>query len=221
MPEAAVALDQAVLSWASLASFLSAFLPAFFAGLAVNVSIAAAAMSCGLLAGAPLALARQTQGWRGRTADALVAPLRAAPTFVVMFFLLNVMPRELTFGPWALAMSPWAAVSLALAVYATAYVSDTAVVALQQWRQGARGAALLWLMGLLRAFFVMVLSSGFGAAIGVVEATTVTLRALEGLPTLGARLALMGLVVAVFVALFQTLYALTDRLRARLAARLA
>jgi His/Glu/Gln/Arg/opine family amino acid ABC transporter permease subunit len=221
MPETAAALGAVAALASAAASFLSGFLPAFFSGLAVNVGIAAAAVAGGLLAGLPLALARQGPGRGGQVAAALVAPLRAAPTFVVMFFLLNVLPRELALGPWTLAVSPWTAVALALAVYATAYVSDTATVALQQWHEGARGAALLWLMGLLRSFFVMVLSSGFGAAIGVVEATTVTLRALETLPTLGGKLALMGLVVTLFVALFQTLYALTDRVRGALAARLA
>jgi ABC-type amino acid transport system permease subunit len=206
---------------AAVWALLPTFAPAFVAGLAVNVGIAAAAVAGGLLVGLPLALARQAPGWRGRGASALVVPLRAAPTFVVMFFMLNALPPTLALGPLALTMTPWAAVTLALAVYASAYVSDTALVALQQWQQGARGAALLWLMGLLRAFFVMVLSSGFGAAVGVVEATTVTLRALETLPTLGGKLLLMGMVVGSFVALFQSLYALTDALRARLQARWA
>jgi hypothetical protein len=110
-------------------------------------------------------------------------------------------------------------VTLALAVYATAYVSDTALVAWQQWAQGDRRGALLWPLALLRGFYVMVLSSGFGAAIGVVEATAVTLRALESLPTAGTKFALMALAVGLFVALFQALYALTDRLRRRLQAQ--
>lgn len=200
---------------------LPVFIPAFFAALVVNFGIASCSVLGGLLFGLPLAALRLAGGGSARLAGALVVPLRAAPTFVVMFFLLNALPSTLALGPWTLAMTPWLAVVLSLAVYATAYVSDTALEALRQWRGGARGAALLFLMGLVRAFFVMVLSSGFGAAVGVIEATTVTLRAVEGLKSLGDRLLLMALVMLIFVAIFQCIYAVIDRLRLRLLARLA
>ena len=122
-------------------------------------------------------------------------------------------------GPWDWTMTPWLAVVLSLALYATAYVSDNALDAMQQWRAGAHGGALLFLMGLVRAFFVMVLSSGFGAAVGVTEATSVTLRAIDSLPELGDRLALMAVVMAIFVAIFQSIYAAIDALRRHLLAR--
>ena len=200
---------------------LPRFVPAFFAALGVNFGIALAAVAGGLLCGVPLAAARLSGGAAGRLAGWVVAPLRAAPTFVVMYFLLNAVPARLSLGPWQANMSPWLAVVLALAVYATAYVCDNAVDAMRHWRAGERGAALLFLMGLARAFFVMVLSSGFGAAVGVIEATTVTLRALEALDDLGSRLGLMALVMMLFVAIFQCIYAIIDRLRRQLAARLA
>ena len=41
-----------------------------------------------------------------------------------MFFLLNALPQGLQLGPWQLAMTPWLAVTLSLAVYASAYVCD-------------------------------------------------------------------------------------------------
>lgn len=200
---------------------LSRFVPAFFAALGVNFGIALAAVAGGLLCGLPLAAFRLADGAAGRLAGWVVAPLRAAPTFVVMFFLLNAAPAHLSLGPWQVSMSPWLAVVLALAVYATAYVCDNALDALHHWRAGERGAALLFLMGLVRAFFVMVLSSGFGAAVGVIEATTVTLRALEALDGLGSRLGLMALVMMLFVAVFQCIYAVIDRLRRWLTVRLA
>jgi ABC-type amino acid transport system permease subunit len=204
-----------------MSELLLDFLPRFAAALGVNIGIAAWAVLGGLLLGLPLAAARLLPGLSGRAAALLIALLRAAPTFVVMFFLLNALPHGLSLGPLALAMTPWLAVVLSLAVYATAYVSDNALDALQQWRLGERLAAVLFPMGLLRAFFVMVLSSGFGAAVGVVEATTVTLRQIEALEDNGQRLALMGVVVALYVLLFQSLYLLIDRLRARLLRRLS
>lgn len=196
------------------------FVPAFFAALAVNFGIALASVLGGLGLGLPLAAGRLAGGATGRLAALVVVPLRAAPTFVVMFFLLNALPAHLALGRLSFVMTPWWAVVLALAAYATAYVCDNALDAMRQWRAGARGAALLFLMGLVRAFFVMVLSSGFGAAVGVVEATTVTMRALDALEDPGDRLALMALVTIIFVAIFQTLYLLIDHLRQRLLSRL-
>lgn len=199
---------------------LATFLPRFLAALGVNFGIAGASVLCGLALGLPLAAARMAPGPAARAAHALVGVLRAAPTFVVMFFLLNALPRGVAIGDWHLGMTPWLAVMLSLAIYATAYVSDNALDAAQQWRQGSRLAAWLFPMGLARAFFVIVLSSGFGAAVGVVEATTVTLRQIEALDGTDQRLALMALVVALYVAVFQLIYLLIEQLRQRLLTRL-
>lgn len=199
-----------------MTGLLAEFLPRFVAALGVNIGIAASALACGLLLGLPLAVGCLLPGLPGRATRLLLALLRAAPSFVLMFFLLNALPQGLQLGPWELAMTPWLAVTLSLAVYASAYVCDNAVEALQQWREGSRLAAALLPMGLVRAFFVMVLSSGFGAAVGVVESTSVTLQQIEALDDPRQRLALMALVVGLYVLLFQAIYALTGRLRDRL-----
>ena len=73
---------------------LSDFLPLFLAGMAVNFEIAAIAIALGLLLGVLLAATRVYGGFPGAAAASLVALMRAAPTFVVMFFLLNTMSRE-------------------------------------------------------------------------------------------------------------------------------
>ncbi|ALV06140.1 hypothetical protein [Roseateles depolymerans] len=145
-------------------------------------------------------------------ARVLTALLRAAPAFVVMYVLLHAMPPQWGIGPEA-------AVALALAFYAAAYVADTLQPAVQDWRIGGTAGAQLFLTGLVRCFFVMVLSSGFGAAVGVVEATAVTLRALEQLPTTADRLGLMACVVLVFIALRQAVQAGMAALRRWIPAR--
>lgn len=207
----------------ALASLLPAFVPDFVRALGTNLWLAGQAVGMGLPLGAALALARlgspagQAEGALRRAtrrgAGIAVGLLRAAPTFVVLHFMLHALPSRWSVGP-ALA------VALALAAYAAAYVADNALEALRDWRGGDAGSALLFLMGLARAYFVMVLSTGFGAAVGVVEATAVTLRALERLPTAGDRLLLLAGVVATFVALFQGVYALIDAGRRRLVRRL-
>lgn len=191
---------------------LPVFVPAFVRGLGTNLSLAANALAMGLPAGLLLAALRLPAAaqhiappWRrlaAGSAGVLVALLRAAPVFVVMHVLLDALP-----GRWA--MSAQGAVALALAAYATAYVADNALAAICDWRAGAGGNALLllFLMGLARVFFVMVLSSGFGAAIGVTEATAATLRTLEQLPAVSDRLWLIGGVVLVFIALRQGVHA--------------
>jgi ABC-type amino acid transport system permease subunit len=69
------------------------FLPSFLAGMAVNFEIAAIALALGLVLGGLLALTRAYGGVAGITAGSAVGLMRAAPTFVVMFFLLNALPR--------------------------------------------------------------------------------------------------------------------------------
>ena len=199
---------------AALLQALPDFAGDFVVALGTNLTLAGEALVLGLPAGLALGLARLPSAaptgslrlWsclrRGveRAAHGVVALLRAAPTFVVMYVLLNAMPAD-----WAISAP--AAVAAALAVYAAAYVADNLLATLVDRRAGVRGGALLFLMGLARLYFVMVLSSGFCAGVGVTEATAVTLRTLEQLPTLGDRLWLMAGVVSVFVVIRVAVYA--------------
>lgn len=213
----------------ALLQALPVFVPDFGRALLVNLAIAAQALAIGLPAGlllgllcCPAADPGAAPAWRrlaGHAAAGVVGLLRAAPAFVVMYVLLHALSAG-----WA--VSAQSAVALALAAYAAAYLADHLLATLVDWRAGAHGGALLFVLGVVRVYFVMVLSSGFGAAIGVTEATAVTLRALERLPTFGDRLWLLAGVVLVFIALRQTVQAaihgvrwLVERRTGRLAAR--
>lgn len=192
---------------------LSRFVPDFLSGLLVNFQMASLALLGGLMLGVPLALARFRHGLATAPAAGLAAVMRSVPTFVTMFFLINVIPASFYVAGWQFGMSPWAAVVVALAMYASAYVSDNALEALRQIRSGSPVAAQLFLMSLLRVFFVLVLTSGFGAAIGVVEASTVTMRAIDALPRASDKLMLLGLVIVIFTVCFQAFYQIIKRLR--------
>ena len=200
---------------------LSWFLPAFFKGLGVNFQLAFWVLLGGLPLGLLLAFLRLGAGWTARLAGWLVTLLRAVPTFVVMFFLVNVLPGNFSVVGNAMAMTPKAAIVLALIIYMTAYVSDNALDALSQLRTGSTAAALLFLTNLLRDFFVTVLSTSFGAALGVVEAVTVTLRAIEAMPLVSDRLMLIGVVMLILTVCFQTIYQLVNLLRSQLIQRYA
>lgn len=199
---------------------LPSFLPAFFGGLAVNFYSAVCGTVGGLLLGFIFALLRLAGGVGGAVASGVVGLFRATPVFVVMFFLVNVLPSTLSVGPFSVAMSPWLAVVMALIIYGSAYIADNALEPIRDLRKGSYRLALLFIMSLVRMFFVMVLASGFGAAVGVIEATTVSVRAVESLPNVSDRLMLIGIVIAIFTITFQTIYRLTDFARQKLAARL-
>jgi hypothetical protein len=62
----------------------------------------------------------------------------------------------------------------------------------------AARCALLFLPNVTRAFFVLVMSSVAGAAIGVTEGITIILRQAEQLPTLGDRLVLFAIGIVLF-----------------------
>jgi hypothetical protein len=176
----------------------SEFLPRLLAGMAINFEIAGIAISLGLVLGLVLALARHYGGVAGAAAASAVALMRAAPTFVVMFFLLNAIPRDATLFGQEFALSGIMTVALSLIPYSASYVADSGVEALKQLRGGSPLGALLFLPNITRAFFVLVMSSSAGAAIGVVEGITVILRQAEHLPTLADKLVLFAVGIVLF-----------------------
>jgi len=171
-------------------SLSSNFLPALLTGVSVDFEIAGIALVLGLALGVLLAFARSQGGVAGIGAGLIVGLMRAAPTFVVMFFLLNALPRG--------GMSGIMIVAVSLVPYAAAYVADSAVDALRQLHSGSPLICLLILPNIARAFFVLVMSSSAGAAIGVPEGVAVILRQAEKMPSTGNTLVVFVIGVACF-----------------------
>ena len=194
----------------------SGFLPRFLAGMAVNFEIAVLALAVGLAVGLLLALGRLRGGVAGGIAASAIALMRAAPTFVVMFFLLNAIPRDASLFGVPLALSGVMAVALSLVPYSAAYIADAGAEALRQWRAGSTLGALLFLPNVTRAFFVLVMSSSAGAAIGVTEGITVILRQAEQLPALDDRLVLFAIGIVLFGIPLQLGFAVMSYLQRRL-----
>jgi hypothetical protein len=166
------------------------FLSAFLSGMSVDFEIAGIALVLGLVFGFVLAIARFRGGVMGTAATIVVGLMRAAPTFVVMFFLLNAMPHGVLSGVMIVAVS--------LVPYAAAYVADSGVDALHQWRAGAHHAALLVLPNIARAFFVLVMSASAGAAIGVPEGIAIILREAQKFSSIGDMLILFTVGIVCF-----------------------
>jgi hypothetical protein len=190
----------------------SDFVPQLLAGMVVNFQIAAIALLVGLAVGGLLTLAKLAGGVRGAVATTLIGLMRAAPTFVVMFFLLNIIPSDAT-------PSGIMTVALSLVPYAAAYVADNGGEALRQLRDGSPLGALLFLPNVTRAFFVLVMSSSAGAAIGVPEGIAVILREAELMPTLGDKMVLFAIGILCFGVTLQAGFALMRLLQRHLSRR--
>lgn len=177
---------------------LEEFLRQLLAGIAVNFEIAGLAIAAGIVVGLALAALRLRGGIGGRAAAVAVGLMRAAPTFVVMFFLLNTVPRDTGLFGNSSPLSGIMTVALSLVPYSAAYVCDSGTDAMQQLRRGSPLGALLFLPNLVRAFFVLVMSSGAAAAIGVTEGISIILRYADRVPSLGGKFALFAVGVAAF-----------------------
>lgn len=194
----------------------SVFLPQLLTGIAVNFKIAGIALVVGLALGVPLALARLRGRVTSSVAATLIGLMQAAPTFVVMYFLLNIIARDATLFGYSIALSGVMTVALSLVPYAAAYIADNGAEALQHLRRGAPLAALLFLPNVTRAFFVLVMSSSAGAAIGVGEGVAVILREAERVPSLGGKFILFAIGIFLFGLALQTGFAAMNLLMRRL-----
>ena len=174
------------------------FLPKFLAGMVVNFKIAAIALVIGLALGLLLAAGRLSGGVVTALTVSIIALMRAAPTFVIMFFLLNAIPRDATLFGAPFALSGVMTVALSLVPYSAAYVADAGVDGIRHLRAGTTHGAFLFFPNLTRAFLVMVMSSSVGAAIGVTEGITVILRQAEQLPDFNDRLVLFAIGIVLF-----------------------
>jgi ABC-type amino acid transport system permease subunit len=173
-------------------------------GMVTNFEIAGLSLLLGLVFGVPVALAQLRRGVLAFLAGSLVAFMRAVPTFLVMFFLLYALPRRITLGGTVFTPPGSAIVAASLLPYVAAYVSDNLLDAIRQWRAGSVLAALQILPNLTRAFFVCVMASSAGAAIGVTEAITVLMRYAGRYPDLSSRLGIYAIGVACFGVTLQT-----------------
>jgi hypothetical protein len=147
----------------------------------------------------------------------ITSVMRAAPTFVVMFFLLNAIPRDATLFGVPFALSGLMAVALSLVPYSAAYIADAGVDAIRHLRAGTIHGAFLFLPNVTRAFFVLVMSSSAGAAIGVTEGITVILRQAEQLPNLDDRLVLFAIGIVMFGIPLQIAFALIGLMQRHIA----
>jgi hypothetical protein len=192
------------------------FLMQVLAGMRVNLQIASLALVIGLALGTPPAFARLRHGVLGAICAGIMGLMRAAPTFVVMFFLLDAIPPHIYLFGKSFTLSSMMIVVLSLVPFSTYYVAESGAESINQLRLHSPLAALLFFPNLVRAFFVLVMASSSGAAIGVHESITTILRQSERMSDPGDRLALFALGAMLFGITLQTGFALVNLLRRHL-----
>ena len=188
------------------------FIPVLLRGFLVDLWIAVATAGIGLAVELPIALLRLKVAWIRPALRIVIRPLQAAPVYVVMFFLLSMLPDEVVILGRPMMIGGVTVMILAQCTFMIPYVAEAGFDALGRLAAGERDQALLFLPNLLRGFNVVIMSSGFGAAIGVAEAVGVTAREAEMLEHMSERVVLFLIAIALFVSFFSAANLLVQRL---------
>lgn len=178
-------------SFILIVGFLNAF--------KTNLEVGIYALLGGILFALPLTWLRIRGGFLGKCSETFISLLRAFPVFVLMFVLLNLFSRtfqDLTNN------EPKTALILALCAYATAVISDAAQDSWQHFHLAELTEALLIIPNLLRIFTILVMSSSVGAAVGVQDAVSFTLKSADQMPDANERILTVFLVTVFFMLFF-------------------
>jgi len=154
-----------------LIGVLLAWSPYLLGGFAWNVLIALVAMLIGTLMGTLLAAMRLTPHGPIKWLGIAITELgRNIPTIVFQFYLVMMLPVEWHMpGGWTWVLPAWLKASIALAVAVIGFTSDNLLLAMQNWRLGRRGAALLFIPSWGNYLIIIVLASSTASIIGVAE----------------------------------------------------
>lgn len=203
-------------------NFLPAgFIPDLLSGMKVNFQIASVTLIVGLLIGVGLTLVSLLGGIASMIIGVFIAVIRAMPTFLAMICLLYLIPKQVVIAGSSYVLSGFLIVTLSLLPYAVAYVFDNFSESIRQWRRGQLVTALQLLPNLSRLYFILIMSSSAGAAIGVTEGVTTLLRYASRLESIQERLLLYAVGILFFGIVMQTAFALINRLRAIMIAKVS
>ena len=149
---------------------LATWTPFLAAGFGWNMAVSLTAMAIGTPVGILLALLRERSGWGLRQSGGVVTMFaRAAPTFVMLFYLAYAVPGSFELLGVVVTVPAWFKASLALGIAVAGYVSDTALAALRHLRRGETAEALLFLPSWTSYFLIIVMASATASVIGVPE----------------------------------------------------
>lgn len=178
--------------------FVIDFLRAFW----VNIGVGFVALIFGLLLGIPFAYLRASGGWIGKVIAFVSGCLRAAPVFVLLFLVFNILTQVVDASSLIADFTPAIALSIALSSYSISVVADTWLDLLKRFGAMNRQSIAVAIPIHIRIFVILVMSTSVGAAIGVREAVTLTLERIERLQVRADQIQLVLLVLLFFVIFF-------------------
>ncbi len=121
-----------------------AFIPLLLRGFLIDLWIALAATVIGLAIGLPIAWVRHRMAWTRRPLRVVIRLMQAAPVYVVMFFLLNMLPDDVEVWNWTIVIGGITVMILAQCAYMIPYVAEAGFDMLCHLREGEIGKALLF-----------------------------------------------------------------------------
>ncbi|WP_051203151.1 hypothetical protein [Sediminimonas qiaohouensis] len=144
---------------------LLAWTPYMAEGFATNLSISALAMAVGGMLGLVLGVVRIGMDGAGRAAGRSATALcRNVPSFVLMFYLAAMLPREIVLlSGEAVPLPTWIKAAVALAVPVTGFLSDQIAGARRDGRP-LFGAPVRF--ATLQYFMIIVMASATSSVIG-------------------------------------------------------
>jgi polar amino acid transport system permease protein len=179
--------------------------PMIMTGFGLNLVMSFVAVILGTLSGALLGIAQiSTTSWLRRSAFLFTEFFRNAPTLVLLFFCMFLLPFEITIGNTTIPFPPWMKAVVGLSLSKMAYVSEIVRGGLQsipstQWEAAeAMGFSrwdTLWriiipqsvkrmLPPWMNTYAILIMSTPLASVLGVSEGLTMTRGAIsaEGRP---------------------------------------
>lgn len=157
---------------AEIARELATWTPFLAGGFAMNILISMAAMIIGTCLGWGVANMRLSASPRTYRASMVLTELtRNVPTFVFLFYLAFVLPGEfgIPFTTHVVGFPSWLKASLALSIAVVGFCADNLSPAIREWRNGNKGAALLFIPSWTSYALIIVMASSTASVIGVSE----------------------------------------------------
>jgi polar amino acid transport system permease protein len=151
---------------------LAVWTPYLLGGFVWNIVISLVAQAIGTSVGYVLARGRISARASGRRSATFATTLmRNIPTFVFQFYLVFMLPGELTmpFGLPAVVFPSWLKASLALSLAVAGFVSDNLSPVLELRGVKRRWALMRFVVNSSNYFVIIVMASSTASVIGVSE----------------------------------------------------
>ncbi len=152
--------------------YLYTWTPYLLIGFCLNILISLVAMAIGTFIGWFLALLRVSHNPRQiRFSLVITEFFRNIPTIVFQFYLVFLLPTEILIPSTSVIVGfpSWVKAALALAIAVIGFTSDNLTIAMEQWKQGHKSAAFLFIPSWTSYALIIVMASSTASIIGVSE----------------------------------------------------